>query len=143
MVAHDENNNANRLAATVVYRPNQIACNLDQLILVLPDGTWDLAEPAQFTKDEHHIAVEHFVLVNGVRHVTLDSSITPAHAQKVALTRARHRSRGLAAADAAGATNRWRFFRRNYDKRNIDRAIDRGKSEHKWPDDEFPKDWAM
>ncbi len=67
MVAHDENNNANRLAATVVYRPNQIAGSLDQLILALPDGTWNLAEPAQFTKDEQHISVEHFALVNGVR----------------------------------------------------------------------------
>jgi len=85
MVAHDENNNANRLAATVVYRPNQIAGNLNQLTLVLSDGTWDLAKPAQFTKDEQHISVEHFALVNGVRHVTLDASIAPAHAQKVAL----------------------------------------------------------
>jgi autotransporter translocation and assembly factor TamB len=85
MVVHDENNNANRLAATVVYQPNQIAGSLDQLILVLPDGTWHLAQPAQFTKDEHHIAVERFALANGARHLTLDASIAPAGAQKVAL----------------------------------------------------------
>jgi autotransporter translocation and assembly factor TamB len=85
MVVNDENNNANRLEATVVYRPNQIAGNLDQLILALPDGTWHLAHPAQFTKDEHHVTVEHFALVNGFRHVTLDASIAPAHSQKVAL----------------------------------------------------------
>src|SRR5713226_6313073 len=53
--------------------------------------------------------------------------------------RARHRSCGAEAADAAGATNRRRPFRGNFDNRNIDRAIDRGKSEHKWPGDEFPK----
>jgi autotransporter translocation and assembly factor TamB len=85
MVVHDENNNANRLAATVVYQPSQIAGSLDQLILVLPDGTWHLAQPAQFTKDEHHIAVERFALTNGARHLTLDASIAPAGAQKVAL----------------------------------------------------------
>ena len=85
MVVHDENNNANRLAATVVYQPNQIAGSLDQLILVLPDGTWHLAQPAQFTKDEHHIAVERFALANGARHLTLDVSIAPAGAQKVAV----------------------------------------------------------
>jgi autotransporter translocation and assembly factor TamB len=85
MVVHDENNNANRLAATVVYQPNQIAGSLDQLILVLPDGTWHLAQPAQFIKDEHHIAVERFALANGARHLTLNASIAPAEAQKVAL----------------------------------------------------------
>ena len=85
MVVRDENNNANSLAATVVYQPNQIIGSLDQLILVLPDGTWHLVQPAQFTKDQHHIAVERFALVNGVRHLTLDASIAPAGAQKVAL----------------------------------------------------------
>jgi len=85
MVAHDKNNNTNRLTATVVYKPNQIICSLDQLIVELPDGTWHLAQPTQFTKDEHQITVEHFALVNGVRHVTLDASIAPAHAQKIAL----------------------------------------------------------
>ncbi len=85
MVAHDKNNNANRLTATVAYKPNQIIGSLDQLIVELPDGTWHLAQPTQFTKDEHHIKVEHFALVNGVRHVTLDASIAPAHAQKIAL----------------------------------------------------------
>jgi hypothetical protein len=85
MVVHDENNNDNRLAATVVYQPSQIAGSLDQLILVLPDGTWHLAQPAQFTKDEHHIAVERFALTNGARHLTLDASIAAAGAQKVAL----------------------------------------------------------
>ena len=85
MVVHDENNNANRLAATVVYQPNQIAGSLNQLILVLPDGTWHLAQPAQFTKDEHHIAVKRFALANGARHLTLDASIAPGGAQKVAL----------------------------------------------------------
>jgi autotransporter translocation and assembly factor TamB len=85
MVIHDRNNNTDRLAATIVYRPNQIAGSLDQLILILPDGTWDLARPAQFTKDEHHIAVENFALANGTRSVTLDASIEPARAQKVTL----------------------------------------------------------
>jgi autotransporter translocation and assembly factor TamB len=85
MVARDENNNDNRLAATVVYRPNQITGSLDQLILVLPDGTWHLTQPAQFTKDQHHIAVERFALANGVRHLTLDASIASAGAKKVAL----------------------------------------------------------
>ena len=85
MVVHDENNNANRLAATVVYKPNQIAGSLDQLILVLPDGAWHLAQPALFTKDEHHIAVERFALASGARHLTLDASVSPAGAQKVAL----------------------------------------------------------
>jgi autotransporter translocation and assembly factor TamB len=83
--SHDENNNANRLAATVVYQPNQIAGSLDQLLLVLPDGSWHLAQPAQFTKDEHHFAVERFALANGARHLTLDASIASAGAQKVAL----------------------------------------------------------
>ena len=85
MVVHDENNNVNRLAATVVYQPHQIAGSLDQLILVLPDGTWHLARPAQFTKDEDHIAVERFALANGPRHLTLDASVAPAGVQKVAL----------------------------------------------------------
>jgi autotransporter translocation and assembly factor TamB len=85
MVVHDENNNANRLAATIVYQPNQIAGSLDQLILVLSDGTWHLAQPAQFTKDEHHFAVERFELANGARRLTLDASIAAAGAQKVAL----------------------------------------------------------
>ena len=85
MVVHDENNNVNRLAARVVYQPHQIVGSLDQLILVLPDGTWHLAQPAQFTKDEQHIAVERFALANGARHLTLDASIAPAGAQKVAL----------------------------------------------------------
>src|SRR5260370_310354 len=85
MMVRDENNNANRLAATVVYKPHQIEGSLDQLILALPDGTWGLSQPAQFTKDEHHIAVEHFALANDVRYVTLDASIAPAGAQKVAL----------------------------------------------------------
>jgi translocation and assembly module TamB len=52
---------------------------------VLPDGTWHLAQPAQFTKDEQHLAVERFALANGARHLTLDASIAPAGAQKVAL----------------------------------------------------------
>jgi autotransporter translocation and assembly factor TamB len=85
MVVRDENNNANRLAATVVYKPNQIVGSLDQLIVELPDGTWHLAQPAQFTKDEHHIAVQGFALTNGVRRLTLDASIASAGAQKVAL----------------------------------------------------------
>jgi autotransporter translocation and assembly factor TamB len=85
MVVRDENNNAHRLAATVVYQPNQIAGSIDQLILILPDGSWRLAQPAQFTKDQHHIAVERFELANGVRHLTLDASIVPAGAQNVAL----------------------------------------------------------
>jgi autotransporter translocation and assembly factor TamB len=85
MVVHDENNNVNRLAARVVYQPHQIVGSLGQLILVLPDGTWHLAQPAQFTKDEQHIAVERFALANGARHLTLDASIAPAGAQKVAL----------------------------------------------------------
>jgi len=85
MVLHDENNNANRLAATVVYQLNQIAGSLDQLILVLPDGTWHLAQPAQFTKDENHIAVERFALANGARRLTLEASIAPTGAQKVVL----------------------------------------------------------
>ena len=85
VAARDENNNTNRLAATLVFQPHQIAGKISQLILALPDGTWELAEPAQFSKDEHRITVEHFALVNGVRHVTLDASIAPAHAQKVVL----------------------------------------------------------
>jgi translocation and assembly module TamB len=84
-VAHDENNNANRLAATVVYRPIQIAGSLDQLLLVLPDGTWHLTQPAQFTKDEHQFAVERFALANGARQMTLDASVAPAGVQTVAL----------------------------------------------------------
>jgi autotransporter translocation and assembly factor TamB len=85
MVVRDENNNAHSLAATVVYQPNQIAGSLDQLILVLPDGTWHLAQPAQLAKDQQHISVEHFALANGGRRLTLDASIAPAGAQKVAL----------------------------------------------------------
>jgi autotransporter translocation and assembly factor TamB len=85
MVVRDENNNPDSLAATVVYQPNQIIGSLDKLMLVLPDGTWRLAQPAKFTEDPHHIAVERFALENGVRHFTLDASISPAGAQKVAL----------------------------------------------------------
>ncbi len=85
MVVRDERNDDNRLAATVVYRPNQIAGSLDQLQLVLPDGAWHLAHAAQLTKDEHHIALEHFALANGVRYLTLDASIATAGAQNVAL----------------------------------------------------------
>jgi hypothetical protein len=138
VVIRDENNNDNRLMAKVVYRPDQIAGSLDQLILVLPDGAWHLAHPAQFTRDQHHMTIERFAFANGVRYLTLDASFAPAAAQNVAL-RARHRSCGAEAADAAGGTNRRRPFRGNFDNRNIDRAIDRGKSEHKWPGDEFPK----
>jgi hypothetical protein len=85
MVVRDENNNDNRLAATVVYRPNQIAGSLDELILTLPDGAWHLAHPARFTRDQRHLAVEHFTLAKGVRNLTLDASIAPAGAQTVAL----------------------------------------------------------
>jgi autotransporter translocation and assembly factor TamB len=85
MAVHDENNNANSLAATVIYRSNRVIGSLDQLILVLPDGAWHLTQPAQFTKDQNHIGVERFALANGVRHFTLDASISPAGAQKVAL----------------------------------------------------------
>jgi autotransporter translocation and assembly factor TamB len=85
MQVHDENNNASRLAATLVYQPDQIAGSLDQLILILPGGTWHLAQPALFTKDAYHIAIERFVLANGVRRVALDASIALAGAQKVAL----------------------------------------------------------
>src|SRR6266481_2257892 len=106
VVIRDENNNDNRLMATVVYRPDQIAGSLDQLILVLPDGAWHLAHPAQFTRDEHHITVERFAFANGVRYLTLDASFAPAAAQNVALRA---------------------------------RAIDLGKSERKWPGDEFPE----
>jgi autotransporter translocation and assembly factor TamB len=59
--------------------------SLDQLILVLQDGTWHLLQPAQFTKNARQVAVEGFALVNGVRRLTLDASIAPAGAQKVVL----------------------------------------------------------
>src|SRR6266851_4800159 len=87
---------------------------------------------------QHHMTIERFAFANGVRYLTLDASFAPGAAQNVAL-RARHRSCGAEAADAAGATNRRRPFRGNFDNRNIDRAIDRSKSERKWPGDEFPK----
>jgi hypothetical protein len=83
--AHDESNNANRLAATLVYQPDHIAGSLDQLILILPGGTWHLAQPAQFTKDAYHIAIERFVLANGIHRLALDASIELTGAQKVAL----------------------------------------------------------
>src|SRR5229473_3518516 len=85
VVIRDENNNDNRLMATVVYRPDQIAGSLDQLILVLPDGAWHLAHPAQFTRDQHHMTIERFAFANGVRYLTLDASFAPAAAQNVAL----------------------------------------------------------
>src|SRR6202022_1699880 len=85
IIVRDENNNADSLAATVVYQPNQVIGSLDHLMLVLPDGTWRLAQPAKFTENSHHIAVERFALDNGVRHFTLAVSISPAGAQKVAL----------------------------------------------------------
>jgi autotransporter translocation and assembly factor TamB len=85
MLANDQNNNANRLATTIVYGPNRIVGSLDQLILVLPGGTWDLAQPAQFKKDGNHIAVEHFALINGARRIALDASIVPARAQNLTL----------------------------------------------------------
>ena len=85
MLVREENNNVNHGAATVVYKANQIAGSLDQLILMLPDGTWHLVQPAQFSIDKRHIAVERFALANGVRQLTLDASIAATGAQKVAL----------------------------------------------------------
>ena len=80
-----DKNNADRLAATVVYQPKRIAGSLDQLSVMLPDGAWHLAHQAQFTKDEDRVAVRHLALVNGVRRLTLDADIASAGTQKAAL----------------------------------------------------------
>jgi autotransporter translocation and assembly factor TamB len=85
MVVHDERNSVDRLAARIVYQPGRVVGSLDQLILVLQDGTWHLLQPAQFTKDGRQVGVEGFALVNGVRRLTLDASIAPAGEQKVLL----------------------------------------------------------
>jgi hypothetical protein len=139
VVVRDENNNDNRLTATVVYRPDQIAGSLDQLILVLPDGAWHLAHPAQFTRAEHYITVERLALANGVRYLTLEASIAPAAAQNVAL-----RARAIDLAVLRQLMPQGQQIAGDLSAEilitgNIDRAIDRGKSEHKWPGDEFPK----
>jgi autotransporter translocation and assembly factor TamB len=85
MTIHDEKNNADRLAATVVYQPKRIAGSLDQLSVMLPDGAWHLAHQAQLTKDEDRVAVRHLALVNGVRRLTLNADIASAGTQKAAL----------------------------------------------------------
>jgi autotransporter translocation and assembly factor TamB len=85
MELHDDKNNPGGLAATVVYLPNKIVGQLDRLFLVLSDGTWQLQHAANFTKDQHHVSIEHFALVNGERQLTLDASFAPAGAQAVAL----------------------------------------------------------
>ena len=106
MEVHDTKNNTDRLAATVFVRPDRITGSLDQSLLILPDGTWHLARPAQFTKDQHHIAIEGFALVNGVRRLTLDASIEPAGAQSIALHARSIDLNGPAIADPATATDR-------------------------------------
>jgi autotransporter translocation and assembly factor TamB len=86
IAARDEDNNSNRLTATVVYEPDQIAVSLDELILMLPDGTWHLAQRAQVAKDERHLTVSNFALANGARRLALDADIASAGAQRVELS---------------------------------------------------------
>jgi autotransporter translocation and assembly factor TamB len=85
MEFRDDKNNAGGLAATAVYLPNQIVGSLDRLFLPLSDGTWRLQHAANFTKDQHHVSIQHFALANGARQLTLDASFAPAGAQAVAL----------------------------------------------------------
>jgi autotransporter translocation and assembly factor TamB len=85
MEARDEKNHTNSVAATVVFAPNRVTGSLDQTLLKLSDGTWRLAQPAQFVKDRQRIAIHGFALENGARRLTLDASIAPAGAQNVTL----------------------------------------------------------
>ena len=85
MTVHDRNDKADQLAATVIYQPNRIAASVDQLSLMLPDGSWRLIDQARFTKDQRHMAIRHLALANGVRSLTLDGEIGSAGAQKAEL----------------------------------------------------------
>ncbi len=85
VVVHDRKDVADRLSATIFRRPDRITGSLDQALLVLPDGTWHLERPAQFTKDQHHFAIEGFALANRDRRLAVDASIEPARAQSIAL----------------------------------------------------------
>jgi autotransporter translocation and assembly factor TamB len=85
MLIRDRNNNTDYLAATASYNPKQINANLNQLTLVLPDGSWHLVHSAQFVKDSRHIAVEKFALANGVRQLSLDASIEAGGGQNIAV----------------------------------------------------------
>ena len=81
----DNQNNSDHVEATLVYFPHRITGKLEQLLVVLPDGTWRLAHAAGFARDERHVALEHFMLINGARQLTLDASLAATGAQAVAL----------------------------------------------------------
>jgi autotransporter translocation and assembly factor TamB len=85
MTVHDRKNNADRLAATIIYQPNHIAGSVDQLSLMLPDGAWRMTDQARFTKDQHRVEVRHLALVNGVHSLTFDGRMGSAGAQEASL----------------------------------------------------------
>ncbi|HZP44815.1 MAG TPA: translocation/assembly module TamB [Candidatus Binataceae bacterium] len=81
LVVRDHNNHVNEVHSSIDYSSQGIRGELSRVRLVLADGIWQLASPAQFVNNSHQAAIQRFVLINGVRQLSIDANLASSGEQ--------------------------------------------------------------
>ncbi len=74
-----------KIAAEVRLNSDVLDVSLNQLMLQMADGTWQLSHPTRFHKDAREISVHDLRVVNGQREITMDGRAAYGGAQDVSL----------------------------------------------------------
>jgi translocation and assembly module TamB len=74
-----------KIAAEVRLNSDVLDVSLNQLMLQMADGTWQLSHPTTFHKDAREISVHDLRVVNGQREITMDGRAAYGGAQDVSL----------------------------------------------------------
>ncbi len=81
----DEVARTHRLHAEASYRPEHIAVRLSEMSLELPEGTWQLAQPAQIGYAQNTVTVEKLLIASRDQQIVLDGSVSLAEKQDLRL----------------------------------------------------------
>lgn len=95
-----------KIAAEVRLNSDVLNVSLNQLMLQMADGTWQLSHPTRFHKDAREISVHDLRVVNGQREITMDGRAAYGGAQDVARGES-FRSRGLEPVHREQSRHRW------------------------------------
>jgi autotransporter translocation and assembly factor TamB len=81
----DEAARMHRLRAEASYRPEQTAVRLSEVSLELPEGTWQLVQPAQVVYAHDTVTIEKLLVASRGQQILLDGSVSFAEKQDLRL----------------------------------------------------------
>jgi autotransporter translocation and assembly factor TamB len=72
-----------QLKADVVYQPDQVTVHLRELVLALPEGSWQLAQPGTIVQRKTDLTVERLLLVNGDQQLLVEGNLSLTGTQEL------------------------------------------------------------